>query len=174
MADVNARLLTPTYDPPMHHHEAELRKVSDSLGSLGRIPSGKYHGNTLSPHMEVMSPNIGLGPHSQPDMGMYVNAAKGWGSDFALSAERGKNDMPFQAQADTDYERERAEQIMNNKKLLEDIGLGGDSQVSVAMRHLGTGCYVVHAITQYKQHWSGPSAQAKHSSEAATSFRRTR
>lgn len=139
MADVNARLLTPSYDPPMHYHEAELRKVSDSLGSLGRIPSGKYHGNTLSPHMEVMSPNIGLGPHSQPDMGMYVNAAKGWGSDFALSAERGKNDMPFQAQADTDYERERAEQIMNNKKLLEDIGLGGDNQVGVAMRHLVTG-----------------------------------
>jgi hypothetical protein len=135
MAEVNTRLLTPSFDQPMDQHEADLRKVSSSLGSLGRIPSGKYYGNTLSPHMEAMNPHIGLGPHPQPDMGMYVNAARGWGTDFALSAERGKNDMPFQAlqaQADTEYERERAEQIMNNKKLLEEIGLGGDSQVSIA------------------------------------------
>lgn len=31
---------------------------------------------------------------------------------------------------ETDYERERAQQIMNNRKLLEDVGLGGNSPVS--------------------------------------------
>jgi len=130
MAEVNTRLLTPSYEPPAQSHEAELRKVSDSLGHLGRVPSGKYYGNSLSPHMGPMSPQIGFGPHPQPNMGMYVSAARGWGSDFAMSAERGKNDMPFQAQVDTDYERERAEQILNNKKLLEEMGLVGDNQVS--------------------------------------------
>jgi hypothetical protein len=41
-----------------------------------------------------------------------------------MSSERG-DVKPEMIHADTDYERERALQIMNNKKLLDDVGLGG-------------------------------------------------
>lgn len=124
----NPRLLTPGYEVPYGQTESDLRKVSDSLG--GRFPSGRFT-HTLSPHIEVASPGMGgMEAHPQPDMGMYVSAARGWGSDFALSAERGKEMGGFHGHDETDYERERAQQIMNNRKLLEDVGLGGGSPVS--------------------------------------------
>jgi hypothetical protein len=120
----NPRLLTPSFE----NTEVELRKVSDSLG---RFPSRYNH--TLSPHIEVASPHTNMGqlaPHPQPSSdNMYEAAARGWGSDFAMSAERGKTEMTG-FQEDTDYERERAQQIMNNRKLLEDVGLGGNGSVS--------------------------------------------
>lgn len=150
--EINTRLLTPHYDyrESPNTHEVELRKVSDSLG--GRVPSGRYYQHTLSPHPEYPNEfapapaytdhngNLGdgsaiFGAHPQPDMGyLGSNTPRNWGNDFALSAERveTKPDITF---AETDYERERAQQIMSNKKLLAEIGLGGGPTVGIGFLH---------------------------------------
>ena len=125
--EFNTRLLTPHYE---QSHESDLRKVSDSLG---RFAPDRGYPPTLSPNVDLVSPQLhGHGfAHPQPDMGMYVSAARGWGSEYAMSAERGKNSMPFAApQALTEYERQRQEQILHNRKLLDEVGLGSESQVS--------------------------------------------
>ena len=134
--DLNTRLLTPHYESS---HEADLRKVSDSLG---RFTSNRVYPQTLSPNLDLVSPQLHSDgfAHPQPDMGMYVSAARGWGSEYAMSAERGKNSMPFAApQALTEYERQREEQILHNRKLLAEVGLGGDSQVSGLVPEAGPG-----------------------------------
>lgn len=124
----NPRLLTPNYEGSMNSHEAELRKVSDTLG---RLPSSRYYTHNVSPHLDMASPHLtasGFAPHPQPNMGLYANPSRAWGNDFATSAERGKLDV-FGYNSETDYERERAQQILNNKKLLEEVGLGEEGQV---------------------------------------------
>ena len=140
--DINGRLLTPHLDyrpgdSPLNPHEAELRKVSDSLG---RISSGRYYPHTLSPQLELQGGHHalggGFGAHPQPDMSAYMNQnmPRGWGNDYALSAERGAMKAEMNIHGETDYERERAQQIMSNRKLLEDVGLGADGN-TVSFHH---------------------------------------
>ena len=87
-------------------HDVEMRKMSDSLN---RMPSNRLYSQSFNfDH---------VGPHPQPDMG------RAWGNEFAMSAERGGQKLG--GGNDTDYERERQQQIINNKKLIEDMGLGG-------------------------------------------------
>ena len=137
-ADV--RLLTPQYeyralDINGHHmnaNEADTRKVSES--SFGRLPSNRYYhnhlfagaGGTGFDHHAIGS----LGAHPQPDM----NISRGWGSEFALSAERGGIKVEPSSGNDTDYERERATVIMSNKKLVDDMGLGSGGAVSIVFQ----------------------------------------
>jgi hypothetical protein len=117
------RLLTPHYDH-RHDHlstEQELRKVSDSLGrSSSRFYQGAMGGYDTH--------GLQLGPHPQPD-GFYYGRSSA-GEHFTLSAERGDSKTFIPIEAETDYERERAQQMEQNKRLLEEVGLGGGTSVS--------------------------------------------
>lgn len=117
------RLLTPSLDYRSDRrspHEVDLRKVIDSLGDkkhLSQVP--------FTPHFDLQSHSLGLGPHPQPEDMFFGN--RGYSNAaFNLSSERGAREGT-DLTGETEYERERAEQIMNNRKLLEDVGLGGHS-----------------------------------------------
>ncbi|WVN89819.1 uncharacterized protein L203_105049 [Cryptococcus depauperatus CBS 7841] len=122
------RLLTPHLDYRRSPHEIDLRKVSDSLANGKYIPQVAF-----TPSFDPQSHSLGLGPHPQPGEMFFGN--RGYGnSNFSLSEERG-NDRDANLMDETEYERERAAQIMNNKKLLEDVGLGGHS-IGFGSRHV--------------------------------------
>lgn len=123
MGHDTGRLLTPHYEG-FSPAESELRKVSDSLGRNRAYAN--YGGG-----FDFQGPNVTLAPHPQPE-GMYFS--RGYhGDHYAMSAERGesKPDLGLLG-SDTDYERERQANIMNNRKLLDDVGLGGAQGVSGA------------------------------------------
>lgn len=116
------RLLTPHLEYRNDHlnsAEQEIRKVSDSLGRA----SSRFYPGTFAPSLDFPGHGLGLGPHPQPDS---LHFARGYVNEhFALSAERGEIKPEIVGlHGDTEYEKERAAQIMNNKKLLEDVGLG--------------------------------------------------
>ncbi|ORX40946.1 hypothetical protein BD324DRAFT_612635 [Kockovaella imperatae] len=128
--EYSTRLLTPhsEYRPLGHgpdpysglSHDIEMRKMSESLG---RMPSNRLftpaftfeHVNQLGPHPQPAQPELNAG------------MARGWGAEFALSSERGDTKVGLNGGTETDYEREREQQIMTNKKLIEEMGLGGGS-----------------------------------------------
>jgi len=119
--DVGHRLLTPHLEYRNDHlssAEQEIRKVSDNLG---RLNSRFYPG--IAPNHDLHRYGLSLTPHPQPEGLSY---SRGYPIDhFALSAERGETKPDIMSMhADTEYERERVDNIMNNKKLLEDVGLG--------------------------------------------------
>jgi hypothetical protein len=60
------------------------------------------------------------------------NGQRFWSNDFAM--DRVDTKPVIQMGGETDYERERAQQIMSNRKLLEDVGLG-DMGGSVSNHH---------------------------------------
>ena len=127
--EYNARLLTPHADyrplglphtaySPQMSHDLELRKMSDSLG---RMPSSKFMPQSFASFAFDHASH--LGPHPQPDVG--GGGMRGWGNEFALSAERGGDTkVGIHVAENTDYERAREEQIVHNKKLMEEMGLG--------------------------------------------------
>ena len=119
--NVGHRLLTPHYEERhdrLNSSEQELRKVSDSLGR-----NRPFYPGTFTPNIDLLGHGFGLGLHPQPE-GDYFS--RGYSTEhFALSAERGETKPDIVGlHGDTEYERERAAQIMNNKKLLENVGLG--------------------------------------------------
>lgn len=119
--NVGHRLLTPHYEERhdrLNSSEQELRKVSDSLGR-----NRPFYSGTFTPNIDLLGHGLGLGVHPQPE-GDYFS--RGYSTEhFALSAERGETKPDIVGlHGDTEYERERAAQIMNNKKLLENVGLG--------------------------------------------------
>ena len=121
--ELGTRLLTPHYEyrnDNLSPGEQELRKVSDSLG---RVSNNRFYPQAFSPSYDVQNQGLGLGAHPQPD-GLYFG--RGYANDhFAVSAERGDSKPDISTfHGDTEYERERAAQIMSNKKLLDDVGLG--------------------------------------------------
>jgi hypothetical protein len=110
------RLLTPHYEYRDHlsPNEHEYRKVSDSLDRV-QAPT-RYLSSSYGAHFN-------LAAHTQPETS---HNGPRWGApEFAMSSERGETKMEM-----TEYERERAQQIMSNKKLLDDVGLGHVSQQS--------------------------------------------
>ncbi|WVQ86275.1 hypothetical protein IAT38_008443 [Cryptococcus sp. DSM 104549] len=131
----STRLLTPQFEyrgdhhsrrGSPHAHEAELRKVSDSLND----PRGRIYSVNFTPSFDLQPHSLGLGPHPQPGDGGFnrgPGAGAGYtGAEFTVSSERGeKADLGLMQE--NEYERERQAQMMANKKLLEDVGLGGPS-----------------------------------------------
>ena len=114
------RLLTPHLEYNGDHlnsAEQELRKYSDSLGRS----SSRFYPGAYAPTFDVQSQ--GLGPHPQPETTFF--GRKFPNEHFALSDERDENKPDILSfHADTEYERERAANMLNNKKLLDDVGLG--------------------------------------------------
>ncbi|WVQ70771.1 hypothetical protein IAR50_000293 [Cryptococcus sp. DSM 104548] len=112
------RLLTPHLDYRRSPPEADLRQVNDELAGK------KYYPQLASfpPRYDLQNHALGLGPHPQPES-FFGNKGYGAGSGaaYSLSEERSGE---HEVMGETEYERERQEQIMNNKKLLEDVGLG--------------------------------------------------
>ncbi|WVW80772.1 hypothetical protein I302_102758 [Kwoniella bestiolae CBS 10118] len=147
------RLVTPSFEyrqDRLSPAEHELRKVSDSLGDYNLPTSNPVGGrrlwssSTSSTYMPSfdLPHSIHLGPHPQPppDSIFFGGGRGNYSNDhFTMSAERGGETKPDlfaggfgngPSDADTDYERERQNQIMTNKKLLEDVGLGNPSSYS--------------------------------------------
>ncbi|OXG73918.1 hypothetical protein C348_01900 [Cryptococcus neoformans Gb118] len=125
------RLLTPSLDYRSDRrspHELDLRKVSDSLGDKKHFSQVAF-----TPHFDLQSHSLGLDPHPQPE-NMFFSDRGYSNTSFNLSSERGAGKDTGLA-GETEYERERAEQIMNNRKLLEDVGLGSHS-LDFGSRHM--------------------------------------
>ena len=90
------RLMTPQYDPARDHLSPVDTKPRHSYDyEMQTQYWGRQHGAMPSQHGQF--------------------APQGYHQQYAMSAERGD---------ETDYERERETQIMNNRKLFEDVGLG--------------------------------------------------
>ncbi|ODN83044.1 hypothetical protein L202_01270 [Cryptococcus amylolentus CBS 6039] len=125
------RLLTPHMDYRTNPAEAELRQVDDSLAGKKYYPQLA----SFTPRFDLQNHALGLGPHPQPDA-FFGNKSYGAGSGaaFSLAEQRGGESEPV---GETEYERERREQIMNNKKLLDDVGLG--SSLSFGSKHVSGG-----------------------------------
>ena len=131
----NHRLLTPHLEYNGDHlnsAEQELRKYSDSLGRS----SSRFYPGGYAPTFDVQSQ--GLGPHPQPKASVF--ARKFPNEHFALSDERERSKPDIMSfHADTEYERERAANMLNNKKLLDNVGLGAaGNSVSQVTRSM---CY---------------------------------
>lgn len=126
------RLLTPSLDYRSDRrspHEVDLRKVIDSLGDKKHLSQVAF-----TPYFDFHSHSLGLGPHPQPEDMFFGNRGNS-NAVFNLSSERGAGE-DTDLTGETEYERERAEQIMNNRKLLEDVGLGGHSVSSTVCQSL--------------------------------------
>ncbi|EIW70077.1 hypothetical protein TREMEDRAFT_29918 [Tremella mesenterica DSM 1558] len=119
----DGRLLTPHYDA-LSPGEHELRKVSDSLGRNRPYQHGY-------PGFEFQHHGVNLGPHPQPDAVYYTRGYPG--DNYVMSDERGMK-PELATIGETDYERERQVNIINNKKLLDDVGLGGGQNPFVRSR----------------------------------------
>lgn len=153
------RLLTPHYeyrDQLGGGGMNDMRKLSDPLG----ISRDRLYPASYAPSYQAHGGHgLGLGPHPQPT-DLYFRSNNPYADHYAMSSER--NDVKpivgmlhaHGGAGDTDYERERQEQIMNNKRLLDDIGLGGQNgNVSIPRRRMP--CMVPHpradAVQQYRQ-----------------------
>lgn len=113
------RLLTPQYEYRDSHDD--LRRVSDP--TIGMTRDRLYPASYAPSYQAQGGHGLGLGAHPQPTEVYFRGNPY---SEYALSSER--NDVkPNMAMVhgETEYERERQEQIMNNKRLLEEVGLGG-------------------------------------------------
>lgn len=114
------RLLTPHYE-----YRDDLRKVSDPMGQ-SQSRDRLYPASYAVGYQSNGGHGLGLGPHPQPSEIYY--RGNPYGEHYAMSSERSDikpNVAMMATAADTDYERERQEQIMNNKRLMEEVGLGG-------------------------------------------------
>ncbi|WWC92374.1 uncharacterized protein L201_007331 [Kwoniella dendrophila CBS 6074] len=144
-----SRLVTPAFEyreDRLSPAEQDLRKVSDSLGNYEAIGNRRLwssSSSTFTPSFDLQPHSIHLAPHPQPQTdSIFFGGMKNnnYSNDhFTMSSERGGDQKPNifsmgsgnnNNDADTDYERERQNQIMNNKKLLEDVGLGNPSSFS--------------------------------------------
>ncbi|WWD20783.1 hypothetical protein CI109_105260 [Kwoniella shandongensis] len=116
----HGRLLTPNVDyhqDRLSPFEQEVRKVSDTLGPNTK----RFLSNTFNP-LDLQSHSLNISPHPQPGNVFY--GGREYANDhFATSAERGGDVKPDLNVIDTDYERERQAQIMENRKLFEEVGL---------------------------------------------------
>lgn len=123
-SEYGGRLLTPGYDYRSEHlnpTELELRKVSDSLGRA----NVRFYPQIATPAVDLQSHAMGFPPYPHPQPGFYYGRPSNI-DGFNMSAERSdtKPDL-VSYQAENDYEREREMQIVSNRRLLEDVGLGG-------------------------------------------------
>lgn len=125
------RLLTPHYEYREGVHD-DMRKVSDPMNfSRDRLYPASY-----APSYQAHSGHgLGLGPHPQPTE-LYFRGNP-YGDHYALSSER--SDVKPSASmlnAETEYERERQERIMENERLFQDVGLAGGLGVSLTVFEL--------------------------------------
>jgi hypothetical protein len=140
-----SRLLTPhiEYRDPMGNgpngtvNSDDLRKVSDPM--TYNVQSGRHrlYPQSLAPNygMHEHGSGLGLGPHPQQHAGgqgdIYLRGGYNGGEHYAMSSERQEHKAPLGMMGlDTEYERQREAQIMDNRKLLEEVGLSGQSTVS--------------------------------------------
>ncbi|KAL7420872.1 hypothetical protein Q5752_004826 [Cryptotrichosporon argae] len=103
--DSNGRLVTPSFDYRSTGYmttEQELRKVSDNLG---RDPRYNYH-----------SYDPATGAHLQHGMGSYNRG-------YQQPEHFGFVEHDDKVSTNTAYERERQAQIMQNRKLMGELGL---------------------------------------------------
>lgn len=144
------RLLTPHYEyrnfsPSLANNsnlDNDVRKVSDPMSFTMQPGRHRFYPQSAAPNYAVNEHGIGLGlgPHRQPHGDVYFRNASGGdgafgGDHYVMSSERGEQKpnvgmMPFGMGLDTEYERQREAQIMNNRKLLEEVGLSGQTTVS--------------------------------------------
>ncbi|WWC65243.1 uncharacterized protein I303_107860 [Kwoniella dejecticola CBS 10117] len=144
----STRLVTPAFEyrqDRLSPAEQELRKVSDSLGDHSALNGRKlWSGSSVfTPSFDLQPNQIHLAPHAQPE-NIFFGGSRGdpYGNDhFTMSAERGGEQKPdlyamgfASSEADTEYERARQSRIMNNKQLLENVGLGNPSSYSFRAR----------------------------------------
>jgi len=117
--DTGHRLLTPHLEFRNEHltpAEQEIRKASDSLGRA----SSRFYPGTFAPGFDFPNHGLSFGAHPQPNATQF---GRGFANDHvAISAERGevKPDVGG-VYGDTEYERERAAQIIDNKKIMDDV-----------------------------------------------------
>lgn len=118
------RLLTPHYEYRDSHDE--LRRVSDP-SSMSMTRDRLYPASYAPSYQAQPGHGLGLGPHPQPTE-VYFRGNP-YADHYAMSTERSdvKPDVAtiHTGQIETEYERERQEQIIMNKRLLEEVGLGG-------------------------------------------------
>jgi hypothetical protein len=126
------RLLTPNYP-----YEAQLQgqgreylspideipKVSDPMSAMGLGRNRLYPASYAPSYEQNGGHGLGLGPH--PQLSELFFRGNPYGDHYAMSSARGdvKPDVSMMGH-DTEYERERQQQIMENRRLFEDIGLG--------------------------------------------------
>jgi hypothetical protein len=130
------RLLTPHYEYRDSHDE--LRRVSDPAMGITR---DRLYPASYAPNYQAQGGHgLGLGAHPQPTEVYFRGNPY---AEYAMSSERGdvkpSLGLMHGAHGDTEYERERQEQIMTNKRLLEEVGLGGGGGQGVST--LSPGCY---------------------------------
>lgn len=127
--DVDGRLTTPVdyqhYQSQFASNDQELRKVSDTL-----IRNGKLYSQSFIPNFALSDHALSIQPHPQPE-GVFFRGGSNdmFGTNFAVSSERNDAKPNINPFADTDYERDRAARIMQNKQTLENLGL--DQSVSL-------------------------------------------
>jgi hypothetical protein len=136
------RLLTPHYYDQGHlsPHD-EMRKLSDPMNNLGM--KNRLYPASYAPSYEANNGHgLGLGAHPQPtELYWRTNTTQGQqygggvGEHYNMSSVRGdvKPDLAMMGE-DTEYERERRQQIMDNRRLMEDVGLGQQT-VSLSLLH---------------------------------------
>jgi hypothetical protein len=103
-----------------------MRKVSDSIMNLGMSKNRLYPASYAPAYESNGGHGLGLGPHPQPSE-LYFRGNQygaGMGEHYALSSARGDVKPDLGMMDETDYERERQQQILSNRRLMEDVGLG--------------------------------------------------
>jgi hypothetical protein len=131
------RLLTPHYYDQGHlsPHD-DMRKLSDPMNNLGMSKNRLYPASYAPAYEANGGHGLGLGAHPQPTETYWrsnhnhnqLQQQQQYGGvekHYALSSARGdvKPDLTMMNE-DTEYERERRQQISDNRRLMEDVGLG--------------------------------------------------
>jgi len=139
------RLLTPHYHDQQQIQDRDhlsphddMRKVSDPMMNLGISKNRLYPASYASAYEANGGHGLGLGSHPQPQptelywrtnnnhhQAQGQQQQYGVGDHYALSSARGdvKPDLMMMNE-DTEYERERQQQIMDNRRIMESVGLG--------------------------------------------------
>jgi hypothetical protein len=142
------RLLTPHYYDQGHlsPHD-EMRKLSDPMNNLGM--KNRLYPASYAPAYEANNGHgLGLGAHPQPtELYWRTNTTQGQqygggvGEHYNMSSVRGdvKPDLAMMGE-DTEYERERRQQIMDNRRLMEDVGLGQQTVSPPLPHNVNVGC----------------------------------
>lgn len=127
-ADMDGRLMTPVehqfYQSQISADNQDLRKVSDSLNRGHGIFSSQF-----IPNFGLADHSLSIAPHPQPEGGAFFGRNGVFNTDFAVSSERNDVKPEIAGQHETEYGRERAAQIAQNKETLVNLGLATQTPV---------------------------------------------
>jgi hypothetical protein len=127
------RLLTPHYQFEHRDHLSshdDMRKVSDPMMNMGISKNRLYPASYATAYEQNGNHGLGLGAHPQPSEhylragGNQYGSGAGLNDHYAMSSARGDVKPDLRVMDETDYEMERSQQILANRRLLEDVGLG--------------------------------------------------